>query len=212
MHDINSSIFHSKTKLLPIVYTQSRWPSNWTSIISRLIINYQNKSLSWAPLIQVVITDKKIEDKNRKFPQMHPIRDRVSFFKSLLSVFKLKQESLGEHYLTLLFDLVQMWSRARQDHFLRMSGRAHVWSNRCVYIVLPPSISHSVSSTVPLCPPTHTLLSASERGTVSPLLHGLSLTCFSFSFYYSIHCHFVAPPSNSPKKSNMTNICVPLSV
>lgn len=60
-----------------------------------------------------------------------------------------------------------------------------------VSLSLSPSF---LSSTVPPPYPLHTLLSDSQIGTVSPLLHGLSLTCFSFPFYYSTHCPFVASP------------------
>lgn len=71
----------------------------------------------------------------------------------------------------------------------------------CLHSFTSVSLSLSPAFSHPLClhTPLHTLLSASQRGTVSPLLHGLSLTCFSFSFYYSTHCPFVAsPPSSSP--------------
>lgn len=40
-----------------------------------------------------------------------------------------------------------MWSRARGDRFLGTSERARVQGSHCVYIVLPLSLSLSVSST-----------------------------------------------------------------
>lgn len=146
-------------------------------------------------------------------------------FLYLLRFFKLKQESrdMCRANITSPLCLIQCRCEAEQDRiiFLETSARARVQGSHCVYIVLPLSISSPLSRSLshihcasifppptPPHPPTHTLLSASERGTVSPLLHGLSLTCFSFPFYYSTHCPFVA----SPPQSYMTNICIALSV
>lgn len=144
-----------------------------------------------------------------KLSQAH---QRQSFpFLYLLRFFKLKQESrdMCRANITSPLCLIQCRCEAEQDRiiFFRNVGEGpRLGQPLCLHsftsVYLFPSLSLSFSH--PLClhiptshatsPPPHTLLSASERGTVSPLLHGLSLTCFSFPFYYSTHCPFVASP------------------
>lgn len=68
----------------------------------------------------------------------------------------------------------------------RLRLRAHIWGNCCVYI--------SLARFLPPPHPSILFCAPLKRGTVSPLLHGLSLTCFSSPFYYRARWPFVAPP------------------